>query len=120
MSVIAIIPAAGLGTRMSPASASQAKPSKQFFEIGGVPILIRTLRHFADCTEVDRIIVALRPAEIGPFRERLVQESYEQRVALAEGGENRQESVYNALKMVEAQPDDVVLVHDAVRPFVEA
>jgi len=117
MSVIAIIPAAGLGTRMAPAT--QTKMSKQFFEIGGIPILIRTLRHFADCAEVSRIVVALRPAEMPGFRTRLADEPYANKVTLVEGGENRQESVYNALRGIEADPEDIVLVHDAVRPFVE-
>jgi 2-C-methyl-D-erythritol 4-phosphate cytidylyltransferase len=117
MSVIAIIPAAGLGTRL--ASVGQSKMSKQFFEIGGVPILIRTLRHFAACPEVDQIYVALRQAEIGPFQSQVGKEPYAAKVTLVEGGDNRQESVHNALKAVVAQPNDIILVHDAVRPFVE-
>jgi 2-C-methyl-D-erythritol 4-phosphate cytidylyltransferase len=117
MSVIAIIPAAGMGTRM--ASARQSKTSKQFFEIGGVPILVRTLRHFADCEEIDQIVIALRQSEIGPFQSRLTKEPFVAKVTLVEGGENRQESVYNALKAVTADPDDIILVHDAVRPFIE-
>jgi 2-C-methyl-D-erythritol 4-phosphate cytidylyltransferase len=117
MSVIAIIPAAGLGTRM--ASVSPGKTSKQFFEIDGVPILLRTLRHFAACEEVDSIYVALRQAELGPFQLQVGKEPYAAKVTLVEGGDNRQESVYNALKAVVAQADDIVLVHDAVRPFIE-
>jgi 2-C-methyl-D-erythritol 4-phosphate cytidylyltransferase len=80
---------------------------------------LRTLRQFGDCAEVEQIVVALRQAEIGPFQARLAREPYAKRVTLVEGGENRQESVYHALKAVRAEPDDVVLVHDAVRPFVE-
>jgi 2-C-methyl-D-erythritol 4-phosphate cytidylyltransferase len=118
MSVIAIIPAAGLGTRM--AAAAQSKTSKQFFEIGGVPILIRTLRHFAACAEVNQLYVALRQAEIGPFQAQVGKEAYAAKVTLVEGGDNRQESVHNALKAVVAEPDDIILVHDAVRPFIEA
>jgi 2-C-methyl-D-erythritol 4-phosphate cytidylyltransferase len=118
MNVIAIIPAAGLGTRMSPVN--PAKVSKQFFEVGGVPILIRTLRQFVECTDVNQIVVALRAAEVGPFQARLSQERYAKNILLVQGGDHRQESVYQALKALQAAPDDIVLVHDGVRPFVDA
>src|SRR5512146_2143670 len=114
MKVIVIIPAAGLGTRMAGVAKDASKPalSKQFAELGGVPIIVRTLKKFADMPEVDEIYVALRKTE-------LEQEKLPKPVLLVEGGENRQESVANALKAVSASDDDIVLVHDAVRPLVE-
>lgn len=124
MKVFVIIPAAGLGTRMAPLSAAKAKkkaPSKQFKELGGVPILVRTLRKFAATPAVYEIIVALRKDEIAPFRtqlEKLYQEILGKRLQMVEGGDHRQNSVANALAAVAADPDDVILVHDAVRPFV--
>jgi len=126
MRIIAIIPAAGLGTRMSaahaskPSSNSSPAPSKQFYELDGVPILIHTLRRFAHCKQVDSIVVALRKNEIAPFQLRLDKETYAAKIELVEGGENRQESVTRALAHVAktADPSDVVLVHDGVRPFV--
>jgi 2-C-methyl-D-erythritol 4-phosphate cytidylyltransferase len=122
MKVIAIIPAAGLGTRMGP-SARGKKPAatKQFTELGGVPILIHTLRKFAASPEVSEICVALRANEIEGFRARLEKEPTDvlkKKVNLVEGGEHRQQSVANALNAISATPDDIVLVHDAVRPFV--
>jgi 2-C-methyl-D-erythritol 4-phosphate cytidylyltransferase len=93
--------------------------SKQFAEIGGTPILIHTLRRFIECSQVQEIFVALRKPEIKQFQPRLNQESFADRVRLVEGGDNRQQSVANALAQVKAEPNDVVLVHDAVRPFVE-
>lgn len=121
MKVIVIIPAAGLGTRMAGAAKDAAKPalSKQFTELGGVPIIIRTLRKFAELPEVDEIYVALRKTEQEQFRPRLEQEKLPKPVRLVEGGEHRQESVANALKAVNASDDDIVLVHDAVRPLVD-
>lgn len=121
MKVIVIIPAAGLGTRMVGAAKDAAKPalSKQFAELGGVPIIIRTLRKFAELPEIDEIYVALRKTEQEQFRPRLEQEKLPKSVRLVEGGENRQESVANALKAVNASEDDIVLVHDAVRPLVD-
>jgi 2-C-methyl-D-erythritol 4-phosphate cytidylyltransferase len=119
MKVIVIIPAAGLGTRMAPPHPGKAK-SKQFAELNGTPILIHTLRKFAASPHVAEIYIALRPEEIPEFRARLEKETEIQRkpVKLVEGGEHRQQSVANALAAISAETDDIVLVHDAVRPFV--
>ncbi len=119
MKVIVIIPAAGLGTRMAPASKPHA--SKQFTELAGTPILIHTLRRFAAIDHVTEIWLALRESEIEPFRERLGKEGADvlrKKVELVVGGEHRQQSVANALSAVRANADDIILVHDAVRPLV--
>ena len=124
MKVIIIIPAAGLGTRMAPASSARGKkiaPSKQFTELGGTPILVHTLRKFATSSSVSEIWVALRKNEIAGFRSRLESEFKDLQktnVQFVEGGEHRQHSVANAIAGLSAANDDVVLVHDAVRPFV--
>ena len=133
MKVIVIIPAAGLGTRMGPvpgtkSKATQAAISKQFTELGGTPILIHTLRKFAAVDAVSEIWIALRENEITGFRARLESEALgaeakdirKKKVELVVGGEHRQQSVEHALNAVSAAPDDIVLVHDAVRPFVTA
>ncbi len=119
MKVIVIIPAAGLGTRMAPPSPSKGK-SKQFAELNGTPILIHTLRKFAASPSVSEIYIALRLQEMPEFRARLDKEAelLRKRVELVEGGEHRQQSVANALRAISAAPEDIVLVHDAVRPFV--
>jgi len=119
-----IIPAAGLGTRMAAApSAMGKKPAatKQFAELGGTPILMHTLQKFASSPRSFEIYVALRPIEMEGFRARLEKEAtgtVQQRVRVVEGGEHRQQSVANALSAISAAPEDIVLVHDAVRPFV--
>lgn len=127
MKVVVIIPAAGLGTRMAPVSAGgkgkpkKAPPSKQFTELGGTPILIHTLRKFAEVDAVSEIWIALRENEIAGFRARLEREARDvvkKKVEFVVGGEHRQQSVENALKAIAAAPDDIVLVHDAVRPLV--
>ncbi|HEY7404669.1 MAG TPA: 2-C-methyl-D-erythritol 4-phosphate cytidylyltransferase [Candidatus Angelobacter sp.] len=118
MKVIVIIPAAGLGTRMAPAG-KKGVPSKQFFEIQGVPIVIHTLRAFARNNQVGQIVVALRKNEIERFTRQLEKEKLSAKVEVVEGGEHRQESVANALAYLKAAADDIVLVHDAVRPFVD-
>jgi len=126
MKVVVIIPAAGLGTRMASAPEAKGKkgsPSKQFTELGGTPILIHTLRKFAEAAQVSELVVALRAEEISRFRARLEKEGkaiLKKKIQLVEGGEHRQQSVAKALDAVGAQADDIVLVHDAVRPFVTA
>lgn len=118
MKVVAIIPAAGLGTRMAPGG-KRAQPSKQFFEINGAPILIHTLRVFDRNQQISQILVALRKNEMERFRSQLEKEKLAAKVTMVEGGEHRQNSVANALASLKAAPDDIVLVHDAVRPFVD-
>ncbi|HZZ15495.1 MAG TPA: 2-C-methyl-D-erythritol 4-phosphate cytidylyltransferase [Candidatus Sulfotelmatobacter sp.] len=126
MKVIVIIPAAGLGTRMASKSAggkskTKAAPSKQFTELGGTPILVHTLRRFAAVDAVNEIWIALRENEIAGFSARLKSEAKDilkKKVELVVGGEHRQQSVESALNAVAAEADDIVLVHDAVRPFV--
>ena len=118
-----IVPAAGLGTRMVSAPRAKAKPTatKQFTELGGVPILIHTLRKFAVSPEISEICIALRANEIEGFRGRLEKDAkdiLQKKIHLVEGGEHRQQSVANAISSVSASDDDIVLVHDAVRPFV--
>jgi 2-C-methyl-D-erythritol 4-phosphate cytidylyltransferase len=119
MNVFVIIPAAGLGTRMAPPA--KGSPSKQFHELGGVPIVVHTLRKFAASSHVSEIILALRADEISTFRSQLEKQFPEilrKSLQLVEGGEHRQNSVANALASITAGSDDIVLVHDAVRPFV--
>ncbi len=136
MKVVVIIPAAGLGTRMAPMPGgpvpgavlgkdAKARPhsSKQFTELAGTPILIHTLRKFAGVNEVSEIWIALRENEMEGFRERLEKEAgdlQKKKIELVVGGEHRQQSVEHALNAVTAAPDDIVLVHDAVRPLVTA
>jgi len=96
-------------------------PSKQFTDLAGTPILIHTLRKFAAVSEISEIWVALRENEIEGFRQRLQREAKDlllKKVGLVEGGEHRQQSVEHALSAISADPADIVLVHDAVRPLV--
>ena len=123
MKVAVIIPAAGLGTRMAPAAGKRPPAtSKQFAQLGGVPIVVRTLRKFAVLEAVNEIYVALRKAEADRFKPLLEKEAaaLRKKVVVVEGGDHRQQSVGNALAKVKLGADDIVLVHDAVRPFVDA
>lgn len=119
MKVTAIIPAAGLGTRMGRTSAETSGVSrKQFMLLDGSPILLHTLRKFLACPLVHEIIIALRKEDISWFSQLLEREAPSKPVRLVVGGNSRQESVKNALDAV-APDTDLVAVHDAVRPFID-
>ncbi len=109
--IVAILPAAGLGTRMG------AGAPKQFLELDGVPILILTLRRIAACPLITSIIVATRADEIPRLESLIQKEKFSQPFSVVKGGDTRQDSVAHALQTVPADTD-LVLVHDAVRPFV--
>ncbi len=114
MQVFAILPAAGLGTRMA-----GPKP-KQFLILDGVPILIHSLRAFAAVERVTSIYVAVRGTERERVEAQIAEYGFGGRVSVVEGGDKRQESVAHALAALPAEADDIVLVHDAVRPLIDA
>jgi 2-C-methyl-D-erythritol 4-phosphate cytidylyltransferase len=114
MQVFAILPAAGLGTRMA------GPQPKQFLALGGIPILIHSLRAFAAVPRITGICVAVRKTEIERVQAQVTEYGFADRVQVVEGGDSRQESVANALAALPAQSDDIVLVHDAVRPLIDA
>lgn len=118
MRVAVIIPAAGLGTRMSRVTADAIGTGrKQFLLLHGAPVIVHTLRKFDVVPCVDEIIVALRPEDIPWVRELFQKEGFKKPIRLVEGGDTRQDSVARALDTL--SPDvDLVAVHDAVRPFV--
>ena len=108
---IAILPAAGFGTRMG------AESPKQFRLLDGVPLLLFTLRRLAACPALTEFLIAARADEIEPLGARLAEERLGRPLRVVRGGDTRQESVGQAL--AEAPRDaELVLVHDAVRPLV--
>jgi 2-C-methyl-D-erythritol 4-phosphate cytidylyltransferase len=114
MQVFAILPAAGVGTRMA------GPQPKQFLALDGIPILIHSLRAFAAVDRVKAIYVAVRKTEMERVEAQVAEYGFTGRVHVVEGGDNRQESVAHALAALRAAEDDVVLVHDAVRPLIDA
>ncbi|HUA99907.1 MAG TPA: 2-C-methyl-D-erythritol 4-phosphate cytidylyltransferase [Terracidiphilus sp.] len=128
MQVFTILPAAGLGTRMAGAQPknpgdkdpSSGPPPKQFLALDGVPILIHSLRAFAAVERVTSIYVAVRKPEMERVEAQVAEHGFRAKVHVVEGGDKRQESVANALVSLPAADDDIVLVHDAVRPLIDA
>ena len=111
MHVTAIIAAAGEGRRLG------AALPKQLLEIGGRTILERSVAAFAGHDRVATVIVVLPPALAAAPPEWLTASRSAPDMQIVAGGERRQDSVANAFDRVPAH-SDVVLVHDAARPFV--
>ncbi len=109
--ITAILPAAGLGTRMG------AETPKQFLELDGVPIVILSLRRIAACPLITDIIVATRAENVERLEARIREEKFTQPVRVIKGADSRQGSVAQALNLV-GDDTELVVVHDAVRPFV--
>ena len=115
MSVFVILPAAGIGTRMASAGAP-----KQFLSLKGSPILLHSLRAFLAVPEVSTIYVAVRENEKPRIAELIAEYDLAERVQVVTGGDARQDSVANALAALPStSDDDIVLVHDAVRPLID-
>jgi 2-C-methyl-D-erythritol 4-phosphate cytidylyltransferase len=91
---------------------------KQFLSLDGVPIFVHTLRKFAAADSIDEICLALRPEEMERAQKELEREHFSKPLRLVSGGDSRQETVARALADV-PENTELVVVHDAVRPFVE-
>ncbi len=112
---IALIVAGGSGQRM------QSDQRKQYLDLGGIPILCRTLAVFADTDLIDRIILVVPEADRTFCRDELVPRAgLPGAVDIVLGGLTRQASVFNGLAAIDAANEDLVVIHDAVRPFLRA
>jgi 2-C-methyl-D-erythritol 4-phosphate cytidylyltransferase len=110
---VAIIVAAGRGSRMGGGRA------KQFREISGTPIIIHTLRRFEQCATVGETTVVLPDSELEEFLSLSEKYGLRKLARAVAGGETRALSVWNGLRsFVNVGDSDVVAVHDGVRPFV--
>jgi 2-C-methyl-D-erythritol 4-phosphate cytidylyltransferase len=117
MSVFVILPAAGIGTRM----ASAGPAPKQFLSLGGIPILLHSLRAFLAVPRISAIYVAVRKSEQPRVAKLIAEHNLAGKVTVVTGGDSRQDSVANALAALPSTHDeDIVLVHDAVRPLIDS
>jgi 2-C-methyl-D-erythritol 4-phosphate cytidylyltransferase len=109
--IAAIVPAAGLGTRMG------TDQPKQFLELDGVPLILFTLRRLAACAAITEFVIASRTEDVASLQDKVAQAGLGRPAQVIHGGDSRQQSVANALAHVDPATE-IVLVHDAVRPFV--
>jgi 2-C-methyl-D-erythritol 4-phosphate cytidylyltransferase len=114
MKTIVIIPAAGVGKRFS------SNTPKQFLKVNGKEIIIHTLLKFQKAKNVDKIIVATNEEYIDKVSRLVKKFKLNKVVNIIKGGKERQDSVYYALNSFKAEPNDLICVHDAVRPYISS
>jgi 2-C-methyl-D-erythritol 4-phosphate cytidylyltransferase len=107
---VAIVVAAGKGTRLG------GNRPKQFLELDGIPVIIRTLGQFERCREIDEVITVLPAEETAGFQSLAQQFGLRKLARVIAGGETRAQSVQRGL--VSIHEAIIVAVHDGVRPFV--
>jgi 2-C-methyl-D-erythritol 4-phosphate cytidylyltransferase len=117
--VFAIIPAGGKGKR------GGTETPKQYLRFHGKELIAYTLDVFQKNSLVDEIIIAAEPEYFPLLNEIKTKFNLTKVSKIVEGGEERQDSVYNALKAIsqrdgfpKAEDDDLVAVHDAARPLL--
>ncbi|MFA7404859.1 MAG: 2-C-methyl-D-erythritol 4-phosphate cytidylyltransferase [Pelobacteraceae bacterium] len=112
---IALIPAAGMGKRMG------ASINKQYLQLNGMPIVAHTISVFENSPLIDAIYLVIPADEIPYCRQHVIEAfGFRKVAAIVPGGQERQNSVMNALKAMRnyVSDDDVVLIHDGVRPLI--
>ena len=111
---IAIIVAGGKGKRM------HTRISKLFLLLNKEPIIWHTLNTFQNCKSINKIILVARPEDKNKFKAIITKNNFNKIIKIVDGGLERQDSVYNGIKAVDkASNDDIILVHNAVNPFVD-
>ncbi|MBO8136911.1 MAG: 2-C-methyl-D-erythritol 4-phosphate cytidylyltransferase [Desulfotomaculum sp.] len=113
VNVYAVIPAAGVGSRM------KSKVKKQYLQLKGLPVLVHTIKVFEKCPVVKGIVLVVNEKDVLFCTEEIVEKyKFKKVLSVVPGGECRQHSVYNGLKKLPAEEEDIVAVHDGARPLV--
>lgn len=114
---IGLIFAGGIGSRMTSATLP-----KQFLEVHGTPLIVHTIQHFQDHPQIDRIAVSILPEWRDRFARLVARYELTKVNWIVDGGATGQESRHRALRAIanECPEDSVVLIHDGVRPLINA
>jgi len=113
-SVVAVVPAAGQGTRMG------GTARKQYLSLGGVPLLVLSLKVLQRIESIREIILSVPESDRDYcWREIVNPYGLGKVVHIVAGGQRRQDSVRNGLFAIADPLPDLVLVHDGVRPFIQ-
>ncbi len=110
MTVTAIVPAAGTGRRFH-------RKEKIFARLGGIPVVIRTIKALECSKEIDEIILLVRQKDIERIKRLLIKYRIKKVKKVLPGGKTRTESVFNGLEATKKNRD-LILIHDGTRPFV--
>ena len=106
-----VIVAAGTGSRMNMGI------NKQFIKLEGKEIIAYTIEKFYNNSNIEDIVVVVKEDESEFFKKEILDKYNFKNIKIAYGGKERQDSVYNGLKLLD-EKCDVVLIHDGARPFV--
>ncbi|HPI36545.1 MAG TPA: 2-C-methyl-D-erythritol 4-phosphate cytidylyltransferase [Ignavibacteriaceae bacterium] len=112
MKIVAIIPAGGSGFRTGTST------PKQFLKFHGKELIAYTIEVFQYSPLVDEIIVAVNHSYIDFINKLKLKYKLKKISMVVEGGNERQDSVYNALSVLHLRKNDLVAVHDAARPLL--
>jgi 2-C-methyl-D-erythritol 4-phosphate cytidylyltransferase len=117
MRIVAVITGGGIGQRFG------SKRPKQYLNVSrrsvSMPLIIWSIHAFERRRQIEQIIITVPQDYVG-YTERLIKKyKIRKTVRIIPGGTERQESVFNALTALTDSPPDAVLIHDAVRPFVD-
>jgi len=112
MTKYAIILGGGSGLRFG------SSVPKQFLLLNGLPILMHSIKKFIESDNTTKIIVVLPHAQIDYWNELCVQYHFDIHHTVIEGGSTRFQSVKNAINSIQAANNDLIAVHDGVRPMI--
>ncbi len=111
MNCTVIVPAAGAGKRYG------NKTPKQYIDIRSIPVIIRTLLIFDEVDEIDNVVLVIDLEWQDFVNDEITKHKVKKIPVIIQGGEERQDSVYNAVELKEVREADIILVHDSVRPL---
>ncbi|MFZ7133047.1 MAG: 2-C-methyl-D-erythritol 4-phosphate cytidylyltransferase [Eubacteriales bacterium] len=113
MKVSCILLSAGKGSRMG------GDIPKQFMKFDGIPVIIHTLKVLERCENIDNIIIVMNNEFITYTRELIEEYDILKVISIISGGETRQGSTFNGLMALKEYNPDIVIIHEAVRPFID-
>lgn len=118
--IYAGILAGGIGSRMN-----ISNMPKQFLNIGKKPIIIHTIEKFLLCNKIDKIYVGVNP-DWNSYLVDIIEKNYPyliSKIVIVDGGKDRNSTILNIIDSIKKDKgsildDDILITHDAVRPFV--
>ena len=113
MYITAIIPAAGMGSRMN------MRKNKLYIDLDGKPVLYHTLKKFINNSFIEQVLVVLQDGEIDHFQNSILNllGTNKSKIKTVVGGKTRKESVFNGLKAA-SDKSDYIIIHDGARPLI--
>ena len=112
MKFIVIIPASGSGIRF------ESQIPKQFIKLNGKEVITHSIAKFHPIPSVHSIYIATQKEYFRKIKGIIKKNKFTKVAGIVEGGKERQDSVFNVLKIIKCSPEDIIIVHDAVRPFI--